>query len=56
MEGEHFCLLDDMSLSNKEYILITEQFNLKHGVELLNHGLKFYEFLGPITNFCKSDG
>lgn len=52
MKNEDFCLLDSISLCDEEYVSITEQFNLKHGVELLNNRIKFYELPGPIHERC----
>jgi hypothetical protein len=36
--------LGSTSLSSQDYLLVSEEFGLRHGVELVNHHLRLYEY------------
>ena len=44
MSKDDYSYLNTISISSQEYILITEEFNLRHGVELVDNHLGLYEY------------
>lgn len=44
MSKDDYSYLKTISISSQDYILISEEFNLRHGVELVDHHIGLYEY------------
>jgi hypothetical protein len=51
LSKDDYSYLGTTSLSSQDYLLVSEEFNLRHGVELVNDHLRLYEYPTAIHEY-----